>query len=316
MTGFPVRFPSRLLPLALIVALAGTGEARAQGEPVRLEPLPAPGPAESAVPARPATPADGDDIQVDSLGALDEDSIGVLTADKGGLGAGMWAGTPRALAERLVVALPVGVRSPAMRDLMRRLLLSEAVTPAGPPGADSLVALRARALAGMGHLEGLEALLGAMPSRDQDMALARIEADLRFLTHDNARACAVTAQRMVEDDNLYWQRAFVFCQALAGEGDKAAMGVALLREMGDEDQAFATRCSWRWRGRPRCLCPPTWYPATAPESSEPSPPTPTFRWSFASRPPSGPRPRAPWPWTYCANSMPAPLSRRTRWPIR
>ena len=56
--------------------------------------------------------------------------------------------------------------------------------------------------------------------------------------NDNARACALAASQIGRHPTPYWQKAFIFCQAMAGEHDKASLGVALLRETGDVDSAF------------------------------------------------------------------------------
>jgi hypothetical protein len=68
--------------------------------------------------------------------------------------------------------------------------------------------------------------------------MARLEADTLFLANDNARACTVVAQQVTSRPDPYWQKAFVFCQALAGEHAKASLGLALLRETGDKDPIY------------------------------------------------------------------------------
>ena len=192
--------------------------------------------AEPAGPA-PATMSPGL-IQVDTLSTIDPDTAGVLSEDEGGFGIAMWAGTGRALVDTLLPRLPVNATSSTMRDLMRRLLLSTAQVPQGESESGGLVALRVRLLAAMGDTSGVDALLKATPGRNQNEQLMRIEADARFLANDNARACALATGQIREQDSPYWQKAFIFCQALAGENDKAALGVALLRELGEEDAVF------------------------------------------------------------------------------
>ncbi len=179
-------------------------------------------------------------VQVDSLRTIESDAAGTLTPEQGGFGDSMWKGTGRALVDTLLPRLPVNVTSPAMRDLMRRLLLSAATAPEGEAEKGGLVALRIRLLAAMGDLEGVNSLLDATPGRAQIEHLARIEADTRFLANDNARACALATAQIGRRQSAFWQKAFIFCQTLAGEHDKAALGVALLREMGEKDAVFFT----------------------------------------------------------------------------
>jgi hypothetical protein len=179
-------------------------------------------------------------VRVDRLSTVDADSIGVLTAEQGGFGASMWQGTRRSLVEALLPRLPVDTGSRAMRDLMRRLLLSAAGAPDGESAPGSLVALRARMLLAMGDFGGVERLLAATSARAADPDLAQIRVDALLLTGDNAGACAIAKDRIGEGGSVFWQKALIFCQALAGEHDKAAVGVALLGEMGDVDPAFFT----------------------------------------------------------------------------
>src|SRR3546814_7670350 len=93
----------------------------------------------------------------------------------------MWQGTPRAVLETLLPQLPTRVRSPAMRNLEERLLLSTAVAPRPAEGADiatkSLMAMRVGRLQAMGAVEKAAELLAAAPARNSDPGLARLAVD-------------------------------------------------------------------------------------------------------------------------------------------
>ncbi len=180
------------------------------------------------------------DVGVDRLSTVDADSTGVLTAEQGGFGASMWQGTRRSLVEALLPRLPVDTGSRAMRDLMRRLLLSAAGAPEGESAPGSLAALRAKMLLAMGDFGGVEALLAATSARAANPDLAQIRLEALLLAGDNAGACAIAEDRIGKAGAVFWQKALIFCQALAGEHEKAALGVALLGEMGEVDPAFFT----------------------------------------------------------------------------
>ncbi len=236
-----------LLVWAVIVPKAGWAQQDrpAVGTPLRLAPpgLRRPPDQRPAVPpAAPAAAVDqslpGAAIRVDSLRNINPDSAGTLGEAQGGLGVAMWSGTNRSLVDRLLPQLPVNSTSRAMRDLEVRLLLSRAEVPEGDAPGGSLVALRVRLLAAIGDLAGVDDLLGAIPSHGDGEELARVESDMSFLTNDNNRACSLARGRMGAGDIAYWQKAFIFCQALAQEHSKAALGVALLRESGDQDAVF------------------------------------------------------------------------------
>ena len=216
----------------------------ASGAPVRLTPpppagaAPAPAPPTLPLPNLPGRVLPGGGVQIDTLSSVDPDSAGALTEDNGGFGAALWEGTDRALVDVLLPRLPVNTASSAMRDLMRRLLLSTTAAPQGPSQSGDLVALRVGLLADMGDFSGVNALLDATPARNLNDKMMRVESDARLLANDIARACALATAQIQTQDNSYWQKAFIFCQALAGEHDKSALGVALLREAGEEDPVF------------------------------------------------------------------------------
>ena len=125
-----------------------------------------------------------------------------------------------------------------MRDLMRRLLMSTAILPEGMAGDGSYIASRISLLSKMGDISSVNQLLDATPGRSKIRQLVRYEAEARFLANDNARACSLAAQQISTESSPFWQKSFIFCQALAGEHDKAALGVTLLQEVGDDDEPF------------------------------------------------------------------------------
>jgi len=181
-------------------------------------------------------------IEVESLQTIDANSIGVLSEEDGGFGIGMWDGTSRARVERLLSKLPVNATSRAMRGMMRRLLLSTAKAPAGESlskdGKSDLIGARVELLANMGDLTGVSDLLKVVPVGEQTGRLLKSEADLLFLGNDNARVCSLVASQIKEVETDYWQKAFIFCQSLAGQHDRAALGANLLRETGIDDDVF------------------------------------------------------------------------------
>lgn len=242
-----------VLALAVFVLAVWGSSAQAQrNQPILLTPpqklAPPAGPAAVGVPAPEPVPAPPsakttgqpvtEGVRVGSLQSIDSDTAGTLTKAQGGFGNDMWLGTSRAIVERLLPQLPVNASSVAMRDLMRRMLLSVARVPEGKSSGVSLVAIRIKLLAAMGDLVAVNTLLNVTPGRATDSELARIEAETRFLSNDNARACALAGGRIKDQNVTFWQKAFFFCQALAGEHDKAALGISVMREAGDQDEVF------------------------------------------------------------------------------
>jgi hypothetical protein len=177
-------------------------------------------------------------IEVDFIQTIDPDTAGTLTQEQGGFGTDLWSGTKWSTVKALFGYFPVDAGSPAMRALMRRLLLTAAAVPEGKRKPGAFIALRIKLLTAMGDLTEATDLLASAPGRETNASLARIELDARFLLNDNARACTLAAAQITKQVNPYWEKAFIFCQALAGEHDKASLGIALLRETGNTDAAF------------------------------------------------------------------------------
>jgi len=235
-----------LVLAAFGAAFMAGASAFAQGGPVDLSPpVRTNNPTTPQTAPRPeslATPtstfgAVGGAVQAETLGEVNPDVAGVLGEDAGGFGQAMWLGTDRLVIENLVAQLPVTSASPAMRDLMRRLLLTGAEVPAGGlPG--SLISLRAGQLSAMGEFAGVNALLGVVPGYAGNPDLLRVEVDARLLTGDVARACQVAHANIEDQESVYWQKAFIFCQAVEGLGEQAQLGISLLQELGVEDDVF------------------------------------------------------------------------------
>ena len=123
---------------AAIVGLAGSGAGFAQsGPPVKLNPPGQSVPPQGKSPGGGVAPRGG--MKIQNLGGLNPDSVGILDDDKGGLGASLWRGSSRATVAGLLARMPVRYRSPTLRDLATRLLLTQAEAPRGLVVGGSLV---------------------------------------------------------------------------------------------------------------------------------------------------------------------------------
>lgn len=243
------------LGLALLASLlAGGALAQAQtqlGPPVRLvpsvperalEPPPPPGPSLQPLPQAPLPRGETvprlPSVRVDPLQAPDPSNVGLLDPAKGGLPFDTWRGTRLASVQALMPRLPAAAPSPAMQDLMRRLLLSSAAPPTGPAGGPTLLGMRVERLAAAGRIGDVGELLKAAGSRLEDPALALARIDAALLAGDNDAACAVAKDEMAKRPRPAVAKVAAFCQAAAGEKAAASLAGDLLRETGQKDDAF------------------------------------------------------------------------------
>jgi hypothetical protein len=238
--------------LAALLLLASVAPTRAQlGSPVPLvaqvPPAPA-APAEAPSPP-PVAPADAPslvppDVPVTAtpLAPVDTGWIGVLGEAAHPLPQTMWQGTPRGLVAAALPRLaPTG--SPVLQDLSRRLLLSNAVPPQGSdaPDAPSLATLRVGRLMALGDVDDALALIDALPTTMSSEDIDRDRIELRFAKDDADGACREVQSGVGRHQGVWWDRALIACQALAGDKAKAALGLSLLREQqAPPDPAFDT----------------------------------------------------------------------------
>jgi hypothetical protein len=231
--------PDRLLVLALLLAAGAATPAAAQATAPAGTPATPPAAGGQPVPPSSASTPPSSGVEVGNLAAMTPDYGGPLEEGAGGFPVDMWQGTDRALVERLLPQLPAAKGSPAMRDLARRLLLSNAEAPAGKGSGVSLFTVRAERLAALGDSVDAAALLAMAPSRSIDAAAARLRIDSLLLAGDPDVACkAVDETRQAASADVEWQKAQIFCQLRAGQGDQAALGLDLLREESEKDPAF------------------------------------------------------------------------------
>ncbi len=261
---------------AFSMLYAGGADAREDGSglvlspqllpPIKLSPPagmeePAEEPREGMEPDRAPSGKSGLQIETDMLQAIDPDSVGVLEMDQGGFGIEMWSGSDRRIVEWLLPKIPASAHSRAMRDLMRRLLLSNATAPQGLSDGPSLIALRISGLMSMGDMEAVESLLAVAPVYLDDEALLRARVGNLFLVNDSAGACPHIRTAIRKSQDSFWQKGLIFCQALNGEHDRAVLGVDLMREQGmDAESVFFKLIGTllgEWEGEIESLSDPT-----------------------------------------------------------
>lgn len=169
-------------------------------------------------------------VKIRGLGEIDTDAVGLAGQNAGGLSAEMWRGTSRAVAERLLIAMPERLASGAAHDLARRLLLNAAEPPASVDGGVSLVKLRVEKLISLGAAEDAGRLLRAVSARSVPQNLIESAVQARLLIPDFAGACQAVESFDAGFISEFGQKALIFCQLLDQEFSEAVLGLELLRE--------------------------------------------------------------------------------------
>lgn len=227
--------------LAIMGVLAAIPPARAAdppvrvGAPQRLTPAPK---QDSASQPEAADPGNG--IRIDLLAPLDPDWEGPLSESQGGFPIDLWQGAPRALLTTVVPRLGA-TTSPTLQSLTRRLLLSNARPPADAGTGSGFAGLRIDRLVAAGQIEAAIALLTTAPPTGDLEPLERRYVELAFLANDGKTACDRVGEDIRRYHGVWWSRALIACQALAGDQTKASLGLELLgEENAPPDDAFDT----------------------------------------------------------------------------
>jgi len=242
------------LAIGLAASLAGAAALAQPDEQADMRPLsaidwlsesvriPSPGPRDGPMPHPPEDPvADSatiPDVSVRPLDAPSPDRVGLMSPATTGLPATLWAGSEAETLVTLIRAEQVETLPP-LRDLLVRLILTEADPPAdaGPEGA--LFLARVDTLLDIGALDPAQAMLEAA---DPDTpALFRRWFDVSLLTGTERRAC-----EMMQDKPgiAPTPAARIFCLARAGDWSAAALTLNSAEALGDIDPETADLMAW------------------------------------------------------------------------
>ena len=233
---------------ALLIAACLAPPALAQtGAPLRLVPAPPPAATPDTVTPRAPDAGTADQplppgVQAAPLAPVDPAWVGTLSAADGALPETLWQGTDKAFVMAALPQLQPSL-SPTLQDLARRLLLSNAVAPVGEdlPKSRSLAALRLDRMVALGYVDAAAQLIDQLPSNADPESLDRLRVEIGFLKNDNDSACSQVQNAIGRYQDVWWDRAEIACQALAGDAAKAALGLGLLRErQAPRDQVFDT----------------------------------------------------------------------------
>ncbi len=199
-------------------------------------------PGQGATAAPPPDRASGEGtsggILIRQLDAPGQAAAGLLVASSGGLGGDLWLGSQAGVVHALYGRMPHAYRSPAARDLARRLLLSVGTPPSGSDGA-ALLGQRMNLLVTMGEADSAVALAEAAATGELgNPAFSRPLVDALFLTGDVTRACDLVSAQVRGGSRDFWQRASVFCDLQAGRRPDADLTRTILSETGRSNALF------------------------------------------------------------------------------
>ena len=235
--------------VALAVALPTVAQEQSVGQPINLFPddedIQDEGAAETGLPEEVTYAREKKGIEVNVLEDIGPKAAGVEVTDPGSLGYDFWRGSSRGRIETLLGQVPGDLASPALRDLLRRLLASDVSPPQtqvasqdSGSGAGDFLATRAQALFGLGEIASMNALLEGPFGAAGDEYLDRLRLEGLLLAGNNKAACDGFRQGVAAYSDPFWDKGVVFCQLTSGESVQAQLGLDLMRETGETDDEF------------------------------------------------------------------------------
>ena len=183
--------------------------------------------------------------------------VGYLSDIDGGLGLEMWEGTDSTFAKTILELLPVNAPSPAMRNLAKRLLLSEAyqpnkkeqnglqaISPSGKPIISkdqdaTFLPLRFSKLASLGAKKELIELSNLVPTEDMLGDLAKEAIYARLLSGETEKVCREVIELAKRTNESYWRKTLIVCQLILGNRDDALLSLELLLAELDSEDKFS-----------------------------------------------------------------------------
>lgn len=142
--------------------------------------------ADRATPPRATAPVAERDRVVDR-----GDLAPIMAPDGSGLPFELWQGIDLASFEQLVARLEIPPRSPALHNLWKRLITSDATPPTGAQGNPKFDALRAEVLFRSGLLKEMAAALAKVPNAATDPVMAPIAARAEIALGNKDKGCAI-----------------------------------------------------------------------------------------------------------------------------
>jgi hypothetical protein len=200
-----------------------------------------------------------DPVSKSVLSDIDPETLGLLSAENGGLGASLWKGTDREFLDRFLPAISIPSSSPTLNDLAKRLFLSTAAVPASsgkgePKAGRSLLAQRLEALIALGAVrEAWELALMADPKLIDRVTLRSLT-EAALVGPESKEICdkvpsliAAHAQTAGEA-SAEWQKSLLICQMRANDQKAVQLGVDLMREQNAKDAIFLSLMTKNYLG--------------------------------------------------------------------
>ncbi len=190
-------------------------------------------------------------IESETLGAAQDFDAGML--QDGALATNLWQGTSAGWAARLLSNAPLKSQDPAIREMVRTVVLTGGVPPRANTAAEAQAYEAARlqaVLALESGRSGDKTTLNGFLARNPDLARAPLaQVDLALSKGNWERACEISDTVTTERGRPEWARLRAACHGLRGEMSAADVTRDLLRSSGYNNPAYHAQMDALLTGR-------------------------------------------------------------------
>ena len=162
----------------------------------------------------------------------DPDQVGMLTPDNGGYRADQWGDVDARFASALMRDVKAPVASRWASILLRRVLLTQAPTPAGGVDGVDWVAERAWLLLRMGEADAARLLVSSVDVDRFSPKMFDVAQQTALATADPAAMCGLTDRVPASADQTSWDLARAICASLTGDNGTPAAIIDTARRRG------------------------------------------------------------------------------------
>ncbi len=175
-------------------------------------------------------------VRVGTLEDITFDSVGILDVGNGGLTPDIWQQTDYDSVTLLLEQMPTRIESPALRRLAVQVLATSASAPQKiDQQSPWLAVLRIEKLLEMGEFAKFKKMLEAVPATMKNPKILRLQSISALLDQEYEKACIIIDNALrAEYDDIFWQKADVFCHLQDRDTAKARFKLGLLEEQGVE----------------------------------------------------------------------------------
>ena len=150
------------------------------------------------------------------------DLVGVLTPDNGGYAPTQWGSVDARFASALMRGTAAPIASRWASILLRRVLLTQAPTPAGGVDGADWVAERAWLLLRMGEADAARLLVSSVDVDDYSPKMFEVAQQTALATADPAAMCPLATRVPAQADQTSWDLARAMCASLTGDNGTAS----------------------------------------------------------------------------------------------